>query len=159
MHVFRQMPFPAFDHQPGDRQCAFAIQQTDHQRDTALPNFTAIDDEDQLPDFGQAVEQFLHKRQVIAFVPNPFILDPATVPLDPAVRFGLIRRFAGDGRQLTALAQHNPADQRRQCCQHSGRIAFRFAWIQLHDCLSNGTIHPTIVTHRYTPVLPWREKT
>jgi hypothetical protein len=29
----------------------------------------------------------------------------------------------------------------------------------LRDCLPDGTIHSTIVTHGLTPVLPWRDKT
>ena len=129
MNVFRQMAFAAFDYQPGDRQRPFAIQQTDHQGNAALSNFAAIDDEHQLADGCQPVEQFLHKGQVIGFILNPFILDPAAVTFDPAVCLGVIRCFASDGWQLATLTQHNATHQRCQCGQHACGIPFRFAWI------------------------------
>lgn len=147
MHMLWQMPFTAFDHQPGDRQRPFAVQQADQQGDTALPDLAAIDDQHQFADLRQPIEQFLHKGQVIAVIPDPLILDPPAVALHPAVRVGSIRRFFRDGRQLAAFPQHNSAHQRCQRSQHACRMAFGFAWIQLHDRLSNGTIHPTIVTH------------
>lgn len=69
MDPFRQMTFATFDHQPGDRQGSFAVYQTDHQSNAALPHIAAIDDKHQFADRCQSVEQLLDKGQVVAFVP------------------------------------------------------------------------------------------
>src|SRR4030066_314834 len=158
MKAFAQVPFASSNHQPGDRQSALAKNQADHQGNTPMPDFTSVDNENQFTDTGQMVQQLAHKGQVIAFIIDPFILDPATVALDPAVRFRLIRGLSGYGRQLATLSQYNAADHRCQCGQHACLVAFRFAWKQLPHGCSDGTIYTTIVTHRFTPVLPQREK-
>jgi len=44
------MSLATFDHQPGDGQSAFAINQADQQRDALMPNFAAIDHKDQFAD-------------------------------------------------------------------------------------------------------------
>jgi len=93
----------------------------------------------------QNIVQLTEELQVNVF------REMAFVAYDP------IWRFASDSRQLATLAQHNATHQRCQGGQHSRGIAFQFAWIQLHDCLLDGRIHSMIVTHGYTPVLPWPE--
>jgi len=110
-----------------------------------MPNFTPVDDKDQLPDLRQAEQQLAHKGQVIAFIIHTLILDPATVAFDPAVSFGMIRCFASNAGQLTTLALHNATDHRRQCTQHACLIPLRFCRKQLPHRYSNGTIDPTIV--------------
>jgi hypothetical protein len=110
MDMFRQMPFTAFHHQLSDRQRPFAIQQTDHQGEATLSYLAAIDNKHHLSDFGQAIEQFLEKRQVIAFIIHSLILDPAAVALNPTICFGPIRRFSGNRRQLAALSHDDPVD-------------------------------------------------
>src|SRR3972149_10705543 len=155
MKVFRQVSFTSFDNQPGDGQSSFAIDQADHQGDTLMPDFTPVDDKDQLSDLRQAEQQAAHKGQVIAFIIHTLVLDPATVAFDPAVGFGMIGCFASNAGQLTTLAQYNATDHRRQCVQHANLIPLRFCRKQLSHRYSNGTIDPTIVTHGLTPVLPW----
>ena len=158
MQAFAQVAFTAPNHQPGDRQSALAIDQADHQGDAPLPDFTPVNDENQFTDTSQMVQQLAHKRQVITFIVDPLVLDPATVPFDPAVGFGMIGGFAGYGGQLATLTQYNPADHRRQRGQHAHLVAFRFSRKQLSHGCSYGTIYATIVTHGFTPVLPWPEK-
>lgn len=124
-----------------------AIQQIDHQGDATLSYLAAIDDKHQFSDFGQAIEQFLHKRQVIACIIDPLILDSAAIAFDPAICFGPVGGFSGNRRQLATLSHHDPTDQGGQGCQLARQIAFGFSGIQLHNGLSDGTIHSTIGTH------------
>src|SRR3972149_1065785 len=159
MEAFAQVSFTASNHQTRDSQSPIAINQADHQCNTPMPNFTSVNDEDQFSTTGQMVQQLAHKRQVIAFIVDPLILDPATVAFDPAVGFRTIRGLAGYAGQLATLTQHNPADHRRQCGQHAGLVTFRFGRKQLPHGCSDGTIYATIVTHWFTPVLPWMEIT
>ena len=159
MKAFAQVSFTPTNHQPGDRQSAVAIDQADHQGDAPLPDFTPVNDEDQFTNTSQMMQQLAHKRQVITFVVDPLILDPATVAFDPAVGFRWIRGLAGYGGQLATLTQHYATDHRRQRGQHAHLVAFRFGRKQLPHSCSDGTIYTTIVTHGFTPVLPWLEKT
>ena len=157
MKSFRQMSLASFDHQPGDRQSPLSVDQADHQCDTLVPYLTPIDGKGQCLRSRKPDQQLPHKREVTFFALNLPILYPAAVALDPAIRFGMIRRFARNGGQLTTFAKHYPADHGCQRRQSSGLVSFGFAGIQLNDCLSNGTICSTIVTHEVPPVISLRK--
>ena len=123
-----------------------------------MSHFTPINDEDQLADLSQMDQQLAHKGQIITGTINPFVLDPATVALDPAICSGLVGSFASNAGQLAIPTQHNSTDQSGQRGQLASYIPFWFSRIHLLQSHSNDTIDTTIVTHGFTPVLPWREK-
>lgn len=155
MHLLGKMPFAPLDHQPGDGQRAFGIDQTNHQGDTLVSHLTPVNHKDQFTHCRQVRQQLAHKRQVKSFLFHLLMLHPPAVAFDPAVGFGRIRRFPSNRRQLTTACLHNPRHQPRQGRQSAGKIAFRFSRKQLFQGHSNGTIHSTIV-HRFTPFFPGR---
>jgi hypothetical protein len=76
------------------------------------------------------------------------VTEGATSPTE-----GLPSAFAGDFRQLTTLAQDNPADQKGQGLQMSGQIALRLFGIELLQFCLYGTMDAAAVIHRCAPVL------
>jgi hypothetical protein len=57
MNPFRQVTFTPLDHQPGDRQGSFSIDQADHERNALMSHFAPIYDEDQLTKLSQMDQQ------------------------------------------------------------------------------------------------------
>ncbi|NMB89804.1 MAG: hypothetical protein GYA17_15705 [Chloroflexi bacterium] len=127
MNLLRQMSFAPFDHQPGNRQGPFAIQQTDHQGDAPTPDFAAIDDKYQFTDRDKMRQQLPHERQVMALIRYSLILHLATIALDAAIRLGRIRRFAGNQSRAIGsfvLAQSRlPAPPGWSACELDGLSA------------------------------------
>ncbi len=116
------MPFSAFDHQLGNRQGPFPVNEADHQGNAFLSDLAAIDHKHQFANGRLVRQQFAHERQVKALVFNSFILHPATVAFDATVGFGTIRCFASDGVQLATASLHNPGYHCSQRGQSPGKL-------------------------------------
>jgi hypothetical protein len=118
-----------------------AVKQTDHQHNAMMPYFTPVNDKHQLADVGQPNQQFPDEGQVISFTVNPVVLDPATVALDPAVRFRLIRGFAGNRGQLATFPSTMPLTS-------AARVVNLRAWLPFGSVGNNCRM--LVVMVRYT---------
>ncbi len=147
MGLLWKVAFLALDDNPGKRQSATVIDDTDHQGTTASTDDAAIHDQGQglLREIG---EQGLGDRQKPTINGRGVVLEEAAAARDDTFLVSSVAgSVIGDGGEMSTLRATQAADQGNQGVEMVFLMTSRVRVKELHEALLYGTIAAVRVTH------------